>query len=522
MAVHQLDFLRFITAMLGVSSATAVPSVWWCSWAPPGRTLLLGASGVPRDANVTLTALPTGEAATVTADPSATELATTNSGSGLTVLVPSALPRAAYKVEVSGAQPFVCGAPDVWWVQGAEGNASVAGGWLRAFGRHLALMPAGSSRAERDGSIAAVQLALQLERAARRGDWRQVTELTAQMTDLSRAAVAARESAAINTTVRLCPSAVEDQTQCTVIHADGATSPWHAQFWIPSGMTPGDYEASVSNGFVESKLDMFIGPDEEHAHVSTVSVLPATGRRPWPTEVFNVSNYGCTGGWFQGEMSPGWDYTMDSAEQMQFAQNCSYQGLPYNCPKDCSSAVQNAIVAAGKYPGGGVVLIPRGRWYLRAPLLLPDNVVLKGEGASQTAVLFAFENKSTAPPHMIAASSGTAHGVRFAVEDITFWHTTYYETFIDISSNTDGVRIRNVNIRANMFTWGYVASRDRRVSSRLDVAVSYDGCAGPGLTTRLRVRFLQVGYNWCGSVSTTPTAVGSQFQHALSRIDLMP
>jgi hypothetical protein len=41
--------------------------------------------------------------------------------------------------------------------------------------------------------------------------------------------------------------------------------------------------------------------------------------------------------------------------------------------------------------------------------------MLKGAGATQTGVIFAFENKTTAPAHMIATSRGTAGGVRFAV-----------------------------------------------------------------------------------------------------------
>ena len=429
------------------------PAVWWCSWAAPGRTLLLGASAVPPSADITLTALPGGESVTVSAVAGDDgEAAVTNSGSGLTVLVPTTLPRAAYSVQVDGAAPFVCGAPDVWWVQGGEGNASVAGGWLRAFGRNLALLPAGSALAERQRSVEAGQLAEQAARAMRRGDWAQAGDLAAAQVAIAKAAKGAHADAAINTTVTLCSTASTAASKCTTLAADGSTSPWSAQFWLPQEMVPGEYSATISNGFASSVLDMFISASAPH--VSTVTVLPSYGRRPWPTKIFDVSDYGCSGGFVQGQMKEGWN---NETNNRTFAMNCSYMGLPYNCPRDCTDAARAAIAAAGAEPNnaGGVVYFGPGRWYLRAPFLLPDNVVLRGAGATQTGVLLAFENETTAPKQMIGAASGTTQGVRFAVEDITFWHTTYYNTFIDISANTDGVRIRNVNIRANMYTWAW-------------------------------------------------------------------
>ena len=192
---------------------------------------------------------------------------------------------------------------------------------------------------------------------------------------------------------------------------------------------------------------------------------------------FIRSRYGCSGGFVQGQMQAGWNNVTDNRT---LAMNCSYQGLPYNCPRDCTDAVRAAIAAAGAEPNsaGGVVYLGPGRWYLRAPFLLPDNVVLRGAGAAQTGVVLAFENKTTAPKQIIGAASGTAQGVRFAVEDITFWHTTYYNTFVDISSNTDGVRIRNVHIRANMFTWAWDTegsdSKSENVRASLDTALLFD------------------------------------------------
>ena len=277
--VFQLLATGAIAAAAEHAPEATAPSIWWCSWAAPGRTLLLGSSGVPALADVKLTSLPDGAVATVRG------AGVTNSGSGLTVLVPPTLPRAAYRVEVGGAAPFVCGAPDVWWVQGAEGNASVAGSWLRAFGRNLALLPAGSAYAERQRSVQARQLAEQAARAARRGDWAQVGDLAAAQVAIAKASEDAHAAAAVNTTVTLCSTV----SKCTTLAADGSTSPWAAQFWIPEQMPPGDYRATISNGYASAALDMFI--DASAPHVSTVTVLPTHGRRPWPTKIFDVSKY---------------------------------------------------------------------------------------------------------------------------------------------------------------------------------------------------------------------------------------
>ena len=127
-----------------------------------------------------------------------------------------------------------------------------------------------------------------------------------------------------------------------------------------------------------------------------------------------------------------------------------------NCPKDCSAAVQAAIEAAGA-AGGGVVRLGVGRWYLEGPLLLPDNVRLQGAGMDRTAIYFAFRNASNTPSTMIGAVHGTRPGdqiyprARFGVEDLAIYIVSHFESVIDISPYTDGVRIQRIRLRANMF-----------------------------------------------------------------------
>ena len=98
---------------------------------------------------------------------------------------------------------------------------------------------------------------------------------------------------------------------------------------------------------------------------------------------------------------------------------------------DCTAAVTDAIAAAGS-AGGGVVKFGLGRYYVKAPLLLPHNVRLVGAGMGKTALYFATQdqgpgsdganaslpaNYSNAPSNMIAAAGPG----RFGLEELDMW-----------------------------------------------------------------------------------------------------
>lgn len=144
-------------------------------------------------------------------------------------------------------------------------------------------------------------------------------------------------------------------------------------------------------------------------------------------------------------------------------------------------ATANGLAGSGRYVDG--------------PLLLPDGVLLKGAGMALTALYFAEDNKSTAPPSLIAtappvnassvlppsssltppptnttrptginagrndfhardavSNSGSSDvGPRFGVEDLCIYVLSYYRNVIDVSVDTVGVRVRRVRIRANAF-----------------------------------------------------------------------
>ena len=150
---------------------TCLPSA--CNaWRAPSGANLSAATGA------TIAPLPSvgGAAATVRPGP---ELQLSESAAQL--VVPADMVHGAYEVTVGGGAPFVCGAPDIWWAQGAGGNHSVAGSWLRVFGRNMALPDADDSTAERRRSIKAEHLAERSKRAAHVGDWEGVAALAKEL-----------------------------------------------------------------------------------------------------------------------------------------------------------------------------------------------------------------------------------------------------------------------------------------------------------------------------------------------------
>ena len=271
--------------------ASDTPTAFWCSWAGQNRTLTLGVSHIPTAATVSVTETTSNLTAT------ATEVQVT--ANALKVVVPSTLPHGAYAVSVAGmAAPFVCGSPDVYWVQGEGGNHSVAGGWVRAFGRNLALPHAGSTLAERRRAIRAGELSAQMQRATQRSAWTEAAELAAALSALTAQSVS--ERTAQNTSIMLCPTHSPAQdAACTTLQSDpDATSQWSAKWWLPAGIAPGEYTVTISNGFASSPLDSFISPAEPH--VSTI-VVKSRASVEWPTKVFEVP--ASAGGLFEGRMN---------------------------------------------------------------------------------------------------------------------------------------------------------------------------------------------------------------------------
>ena len=124
--------------------------------------------------------------------------------------------------------------------------------------------------------------------------------------------------------------------------------------------------------------------------------------------------------------------------------------------QDDTGAIQSALKEAGER-GGGVVLVPRGRFVVSEKLVIPPHVTLRGAGRELTALCMVDTDD---PPD--AWIEGSHH---FAIEDLTFYCNHHYHV---ISNNTAAavhtpaapiedpetaghVRLTRVRVRADSF-----------------------------------------------------------------------
>ena len=111
------------------------------------RQVLLQVSPFPNNSKVLLSIVASGEGNShQTAAPSVAVEPLYVSDAGVAVIVPRSFPRHAVytaSVEGSNAPAVRINSPDVFWVQGSEGDSTTPGGWIRVFGRSLAFVPIG-------------------------------------------------------------------------------------------------------------------------------------------------------------------------------------------------------------------------------------------------------------------------------------------------------------------------------------------------------------------------------------------
>jgi hypothetical protein len=155
-------------------------------------------------------------------------------------------------------------APKIWWVQGDAGEFGTPGGWLRAFGNGLSLVPSSykaagaednasssstSSSSTIDADADAIRDAVRrIDQATLNGDWRAAIEW-------SKAATAAAESAATRNPTHRRAAAPTSTTVLTLRPASGGGDPvvitaspvnltsFSAMFELPESMSPGVYVA---------------------------------------------------------------------------------------------------------------------------------------------------------------------------------------------------------------------------------------------------------------------------------------
>ena len=190
-----------IAALLGPAGISAVgpPTLFWASTGGPGETLVIGKSGdCPAPCTCIVTLLKddlhyevlamdgsddTGAVTSLELKPAQV------SNTSLMLPLPASLPLGAYSIVAAGSAPLIVNRPDIWWIQGDGGNRSSVGGWLRVFGRNIALGATDGTQ-QLEARAAADAIAA----AARRGDFETVEKLATAQT---RAAPAVRANVTI-------------------------------------------------------------------------------------------------------------------------------------------------------------------------------------------------------------------------------------------------------------------------------------------------------------------------------------
>jgi len=211
-------------------------------------------------------------------------------------------------------------------------------------------------------------------------------------------------------TPRLFLRSVRDSTKITLEAIRGAepylaSTRWHAAFRLPNTIAEGSYAATLDNGASSSSICTFV--DENTTCLNTVTVK---GPKQWPEDsVFRVQS-----------AQPG------------FARNAT-------------NAFANALGSA-KNAGGGIVLVPRGQYFLNGPLILPENTILRGVRRDLVSIYFAEDNATTAPPAYVTGS-----GKSFGVEGVSIYVTSYANNVVQFSPSTNGAFLRDSRIRFNSY-----------------------------------------------------------------------
>lgn len=178
---------------------------------------------------------------------------------------------------------------------------------------------------------------------------------------------------------------------------------WRGKFSLPSNIQRGTYRLRLSNGE---------GGDEEWVDAGIVQVSPAETA---VKRVFDVRDFGANG----------------------------------DGRSNSTRAIAKAMAAADE-AGGGTVYFPRGRYFMSEPLVIPANIVIKGERTDLVNLVWP---DFTDPPDVLI--KGITH---FAIEDLTIYASNHGHVisggFLDgdkPAANASDIAIRRVRIRASAF-----------------------------------------------------------------------
>ena len=178
---------------------------------------------------------------------------------------------------------------------------------------------------------------------------------------------------------------------------------WRGKFSVPTGIRPGPYRLRLSNGD---------GGENEWVDAGTIAVRAAESV---VDRVFDVRAYGAVG---DGRAN--------------------------------STRAVAKTIAAAEEAGGGIVFFPQGRYLMNETIVIPPNIVIKGERTDLVNLVWPdFPD----PPDVLI--KGTT---QFSIEDLTIYASNHRHVvsggFLEgntPSPDASDIAIRRVRIRASAF-----------------------------------------------------------------------
>ncbi len=149
-------------AMAGAQGPERAPTIFWASDpVRPGETAMVIGEGLGDAPSVEIARLPDGRAGAPAPDAAAwpkrgvQKVAPLQANAqSVKFVVPAGFDAGLFAVRVTaagGSAVRVLNRPQVWWAQGDAGTASTPGGWVRAFGKNLAVPDNAESEVRLDG-----------------------------------------------------------------------------------------------------------------------------------------------------------------------------------------------------------------------------------------------------------------------------------------------------------------------------------------------------------------------------------